>query len=69
MEHKNNIGSALKVARKRMGLSQKDVARRSGVSANTVGAIEAGRGSIISLEDICRGMGLHLVFADSEITV
>lgn len=58
----HQIGINLKVERVRRGLSQQELAERSGVSTNTIGKIERGQRSprAVTLERLANAIGVPL---------
>jgi len=63
------LGVAMHDARMRAGLTQEQLAERSGVSRRWIGAVEAGRrpGAEISrVFDVLRALGLGLSLAEVE---
>ena len=56
----NRIGSILRQARRRRGLSQAEVAEALGVAQQQVSSVERGHGGIEQVAKVCRALGLHL---------
>ncbi|MHB8439045.1 MAG: helix-turn-helix domain-containing protein [Acidimicrobiales bacterium] len=57
------VGSAVRTARRRAGLSQLELARRAGTSQPSIARLERGQVSptVISLDRIARALGAELV--------
>lgn len=63
------IGESVHVLRERAGWSQEELAKRAGVSRNTVAAIEQGKANptIGALSSICDALGFWLHVALAEV--
>jgi transcriptional regulator with XRE-family HTH domain len=66
----HDIGNTLKAYRKRLGLTQSELAAKCKLHRNTVSALENGVGNIElnSLLAICEQLGLDLVFAPADVS-
>lgn len=58
----SDLGQAIKIRRKALGMTQEQLAMSSGISAATIGAIENGKESArLSLVlQLCRDLGIQL---------
>lgn len=62
-----NTGDRLHALRKSLGMTQKELSRRSGISATTIGAIESGCNfGVRTLESLCTGLGVKVVFLTED---
>jgi HTH-type transcriptional regulator / antitoxin HipB len=65
------VGSAVRAARKRIGMSQAELARKAGTSQPSIARLEQGRVSptVISLERIARALQSELVVDFEPLSV
>jgi transcriptional regulator with XRE-family HTH domain len=65
------VGSAVRAARKRVGMSQAELARKAGTSQPSIARLEQGRVSptVISLERIARALKSELVVDFEPLSV
>ncbi len=66
-EHRMRIGQQIAAVRKRRGMTQQDLAERSGIQRAHIARIETGKYgfSIDTLTNICDSMGAHCELIDN----
>lgn len=65
---RENIGQELVSFRKRAGLTQRDLAEKTGIDQAVISKIESGKAnpSLSTIEDLCEGVGVNVVFKLEE---